>query len=415
MTLMMLFSLIIISFNVETVNGKALDKNNYKSDTPGQIMPGQSGNDWYFDGAEPDKTEDPAAEPVETTTPEEAAAPEEVAVEEPVVEEKTGSTPEELEAEGYKDAQFWLKLMRVNVSLDDVKIMQSIDLSKNERVDDAGMFYLKNIKALKSINISGTKVTNEGLNQLMELGNLRNLYIRDTAINDDGVIQLKGLTQLKILDITDSKITDVGYKELKEALPDCKIIGYEHITKRFVITQEFKETHKWLVDRFGFEYTLWDLTTIEELNLRGTDITDEELVHLKELKTLRSLSLSGTKITDEGLAEIGELTHLEELYLTNTQVTDNGLEHLKKLEKLGLLFVGETKITDSGLDHLTPALKNLDTVDLSHNSKITDVGLVRVRKFKKLDALNLRRTDVSQHGVAVLQKALPNCLIYYKQ
>src|SRR5262249_13797928 len=63
-----------------------------------------------------------------------------------------------------------------------------------------------------------------------------------------------------------------------------------------------------------------EITTV---NLRGSRLTDAELVHLSGLQNLKSLDLSGTKVTDAGMAQLAKLTNLEHLDLASTEITDS--------------------------------------------------------------------------------------------
>jgi len=58
------------------------------------------------------------------------------------------------------------------------------------------------------------------------------------------------------------------------------------------------------------------------VDLSDTDVTDEHLVHLKDLTRLELLWLSNTQITDAGLAHLKHLTQLTQLNLAQTQITD---------------------------------------------------------------------------------------------
>src|SRR5262245_38506704 len=55
---------------------------------------------------------------------------------------------------------------------------------------------------------------------------------------------------------------------------------------------------------------------------------DEDLVHLKNLNDLGNLQLVGSNITNEGLKQIGQLTSLRVLNLAKTDVSDEGLQYL---------------------------------------------------------------------------------------
>jgi hypothetical protein len=68
-------------------------------------------------------------------------------------------------------------------------------------IDDASLAYLKDLRALKSLNLESTKVS------------------------DAGLIHLKGLTKLTKLNLQQTKVTAQGVQELKKALPKIEIVN----------------------------------------------------------------------------------------------------------------------------------------------------------------------------------------------
>ncbi|MCH8921615.1 MAG: hypothetical protein IIA67_00530, partial [Planctomycetes bacterium] len=76
---------------------------------------------------------------------------------------------------------------------------------------------------------------------------------------------------------------------------------------------------------------LKSLKELRELNLQDTNITDDELKHIRGLTNLESVSFAGTKVTDAGLEHLKGLKNLQGLGLSSTNITDAGLEHLKGL------------------------------------------------------------------------------------
>ena len=88
--------------------------------------------------------------------------------------------------------------------------------------------------------------------------------------------------------------------------------------------------------------------SIFSLNLRGTEVTDKGLEHLKDLKSLVRLHLERTKITDAGLAHLAGLENLEYLNLYGVDVTDAGIQSLAGLKKLKRIYVWQTKMTEEG-------------------------------------------------------------------
>ena len=50
------------------------------------------------------------------------------------------------------------------------------------------------------------------------------LNLKDWGITDAGLVHLKGMANLKTLDLRRTQITDAGVAELKQTLPNCRII-----------------------------------------------------------------------------------------------------------------------------------------------------------------------------------------------
>ncbi len=67
------------------------------------------------------------------------------------------------------------------------------------------------------------------------------------------------------------------------------------------------------------------------VRLPKSRITNAELALVESLSTLKELDLSGTKISDEGLTRLGRLDRLEQLDLRDTRTTKAGVSQLKKL------------------------------------------------------------------------------------
>jgi len=132
------------------------------------------------------------------------------------------------------------------VKVDKNKAVVSVEIG-GTKVTDAGLKHLEGLTELESLSISGAKITDAGLEHLKELTSLKGLFIHYTDVTDAGLVHLKGLTKLEYLDlgftnVTDAglvhlkgltglkelylngtKVTDAGVKKLQQALPNCKI------------------------------------------------------------------------------------------------------------------------------------------------------------------------------------------------
>ena len=83
----------------------------------------------------------------------------------------------------------------------------------------------------------------------------------------------------------------------------------------------------------GLEH-LTGLRLLRDLGLTGSQIRDDDLVHLESLEDLEHLMVHTQNVTNAGLASIGTLHGLESLKLYMVRVTKKGLNRLNTLEKL---------------------------------------------------------------------------------
>ncbi len=75
---------------------------------------------------------------------------------------------------------------------------------------------IRHFKALTSLSLWGTKVTDEGLKELKDLGKLTSLDLGNTQVTDVGLKELKELKGLHTLNLSGTQVTDAGLKTLRE-------------------------------------------------------------------------------------------------------------------------------------------------------------------------------------------------------
>lgn len=181
-------------------------------------------------------------------------------------------------------------------------------------------------------------------------------------------------------------------------------------------------------DRFA-DLTAEELAMLTELDLRGVEITGEDLGLLAELTHLRRLSLRGTAITDAGLAFLPQ--GLESLDLRGTSVTGAGLRLLRggelealslthtavRSEELGLLppmpRLVTLKLNSIALDEAAietiAAYRSVRHLELD-STGLTDQGLRRLLLLNpELTRIELRDTAVSPEVLEELRAAYPGC------
>lgn len=92
------------------------------------------------------------------------------------------------------------------------------------------------------------------------------------------------------------------------------------------------------------------------------DIDDSALPHLAHLSSLQELYLSNTSVSDDGLRLLGGLHGLRRLYIYHTAISDAGLLNLTRLTALKWLTCSGTGITEEGLNRFRLAMPGCKAV-----------------------------------------------------
>jgi hypothetical protein len=142
-----------------------------------------------------------------------------------------------------------------------------------------------------------------------------------------------------------AKLSEFAFLSFDDNMPDSPVVRAEFLT---IPDRELSpnQTIEYVKDLSFLRALIWDrrgeledaglehfgrLTSLEELRLNRTKITDKGLRYLKGLSRLTKLSLADSvNITNEGLKALTGLTQLEELDVTGTKVDRQGIDELKK-------------------------------------------------------------------------------------
>jgi Zn-dependent protease len=129
-------------------------------------------------------------------------------------------------------------------------------------IGDSELPWIELFDEVEHIDLSGTRVTNEGLRHLHGLHGLTMLELEHTRVSDAGLAHLRPLTQLKVLSLSATRVTDAGL---------------EHLVP---------------------------LSRLEWLSLSHTRISDAGLEHLKDLPRLRYVDVHASRVTLQGVEEL---------------------------------------------------------------------------------------------------------------
>jgi hypothetical protein len=156
---------------------------------------------------------------------------------------------------------------------------------------------------------------------------------------------------------------------------------------------------------------LHPLPELAMLDITGTRIGDDGIVHLPAIRGLGGLRADFTLVTNRGAESIKECTNLQYLSLGGTAVSNDGLRHIKELPRLNDLGVPNTAVSDDGLRHLSEQF-SLTRLRLQKTG-VTDAGLAHLLRLTRLVEVDVRETAVTLEGVTSLRKAVPKCKVLW--
>lgn len=92
-------------------------------------------------------------------------------------------------------------------------------------ITDAGLDHLQNMKGLRHLTLTDTRITDAGLAKIAKLSNLETLTIHFAPITDAAVQHLATMKQLQQIVLLRTMITPAGWQNLQKALPNTRLIG----------------------------------------------------------------------------------------------------------------------------------------------------------------------------------------------
>ncbi|MFN0100698.1 MAG: leucine-rich repeat domain-containing protein [Bryobacteraceae bacterium] len=209
-------------------------------------------------------------------------------------------------------------------------------------------------------NVDGGKDLSKLLKFLAPVTSLEKLTFSDHFLDrirfrDSGLVEIASLTQLRELALRQAEVKGPGLRYFVNLqsldVTLCPVADLEALAGMKGLRR------LWAGDTFVSDLApLAGLTELEDLDLHGTGVRDESVVHLARLRALRRLDLQGTSISDAAVATLEQLTNLETLNLYRTKISNAGLARLSTLTKLRDIDIRYTRVTAAGYDALRAAL-----------------------------------------------------------
>ncbi|XP_019962910.1 uncharacterized protein [Paralichthys olivaceus] len=277
---------------------------------------------------------------------------------------------------------------------------------------------LRAFTALKHLSlVNSPLITDSGLSILSSLVKLQYLNLASCSKLTDSCLQhIRGLNSLCFLSLDQTKVTDAGMVLYLQSAPSCLSqlsLNQTAVTEAtlVVLPSCVPQLRLLSIKQTKVEdvSALAELSSLQTLNLDGTNVTEASLKYLATLPALSSLSLAGIPVAD-GNHALQIISGLKLTHLTlpgRHSVNDSGLAYLSDLSLLLELDLTDyTQVTDQGVNQLS-TMSRLKKLSLS-NTQVTDAGLPSLRGLQELQELCLDRTAVTSRGVAELIVCLPH-------
>jgi Leucine-rich repeat (LRR) protein len=254
-------------------------------------------------------------------------------------------------------------------------------------VDDVEMIDIARLPKLQRLDLSHTRITDEGMlylkpaNQIEDL----NLYYAEW-VTDQGMTAVKNWKKLKRLDLRGTRISN-GTLEIVSHMPQLEAldISYSQVTDN------------------GMDMLI-TLTGLKELSLGQGRVGAGDLGFLRVLTTLTSLDIGGAKPTPP---DMGDRQVRHEIAPPLPANTVNAIAELKELRALKMAYTG---VSAANLKALS-VLENVEKLGLEECPRVDDAALAELVSWKRLKYLDLQDTKVTEQGVAALRKAKPDLVI----
>ncbi|OVA19188.1 Leucine-rich repeat [Macleaya cordata] len=258
----------------------------------------------------------------------------------------------------------------------------SVDLSGSD-VTDSGLNILKSCTNLQELTFNYCdRISDHGLRHICGLSNLTSLsFKRSNTITAQGMSAFTGLVNLVKLDLERCSGIHGGLVHLK----GLRKLESLNIRCCNCITDEDMQP-------------VSGLTNLKELQLSCNKITDFGVDYLKGLRKLILLNIEGCLVTGACLGSISALLALSYLNLNRCALSDTGCEKFSGLQNLKVLNLGFNNITNACLVSLKGGLTKLESLNLD-SCRIGDEGLVNLAGLLHLKNLELSDTEVGSNGL----------------
>lgn len=270
---------------------------------------------------------------------------------------------------------------------------------------DQDMKLLGSWPQLRQVDISRSGVSGRGLGWLAENGEIEVLKAAGLGLRDRDLQKLGNLVQVVELSVADNPdVSGAGFRGM--VFPRCRRLNLSAcgIEKRSLrhLPGAFPRLEELRLEAAEFPASACrDLTsfrTLLRLDLGASNASDQHLAALAGLSSLEELIVRDTAITDRGLMWLAGATNLWELSAIGSQVTSESAKCFPMLRTLRI-----DARDDRSIEHL-PECVSLEKLWLSE-ATLTTAGLRQFGRCGKLKELHLYDLHCTREGLQALWAA----------
>ena len=235
--------------------------------------------------------------------------------------------------------------------------LERLDLS-HTRISDEGLLFLRPAKRIRELNLLyAEQITDLGMNAVKQWGELRSLNVRGTRIGDGTMAVASGLPQIESLDVTGTAITENGLDSL---IP---------------------------------------LVKLKRLEMGRNRLREDSLVILRLLTDLEWLDLSGPRSVNRNQRTDGNA------------MAPALVDAIGELSHLRVLKLGHLNIDSDGLKALASKLGRVESLGLELCPRIDEASLAVLASWRSLKQVDLQETAATVPALRKLQDARPDLLV----
>ena len=203
-----------------------------------------------------------------------------------------------------------------------VKSLKYLNL-RDTRITDRGLSYITNLPELRSLNIENMKkLTGAGLSGLNKDSKLSKLVASHSALKDEALQYLSRVKALQTLELGGTDITDRGLSYLR-GMPNlsflelsyCKGVHQAEVIK---ILDSCKSLHSLKLKALKFDSKIIPhLISLAptRLQIADTGLKNEDIVKLARIPNLQEIDFSFNGVSEETFETFARLPNMQKIYI----------------------------------------------------------------------------------------------------